>query len=67
VIRGTVDAGEIDAVILTEIHQPQRAYDALAGAMPEDRIFVPPMLRVNPARRHLTDDETAPRDSAAAE
>ncbi len=69
VMRQIEDAGEIDAVILTEIHQPQRAYDALADAMAEDRIFVPPMLRVNPARRHARADEedSATRDSAAAE
>ncbi len=69
--RDLSDAGPIDAVILTDIRNPQRTYEALAAELPEARILVPPMLRVNPARPDDsedddTDDFSGPRRSAAA-
>jgi hypothetical protein len=38
--------GPVDAVIITDLTDPQAAYAALAEHLPEDRILAPAILRV---------------------
>lgn len=38
--------GAVDAVIVTDITDPQRAYESLAGALPDPRVLTPAMLNV---------------------
>jgi DNA-binding MarR family transcriptional regulator len=45
VLRDTAD-GDVDAAVLTDLNDPQAAYDALAGVLPMERILVPPLLHV---------------------
>ncbi|MBO6782915.1 MAG: winged helix-turn-helix transcriptional regulator [Alphaproteobacteria bacterium] len=53
----TVDAaGDIDALLLTTLKDPQQAYDALRAEFPAIRILVPPLLRVSLA--DTTGDDT---------
>jgi DNA-binding MarR family transcriptional regulator len=40
------EAGAIDAAIITELAEPQRAYDTLALTVPRERIVAPGMLRI---------------------
>ncbi len=40
------EAGAVDAVIITDLAQPQLAYDAVALAVPRERIVTPGMLRI---------------------
>lgn len=47
IVRTLADAGNVDAVVITDIRDPQAAYETLSRAMPGTRILVPPMLRVN--------------------
>lgn len=48
-VVGTVaDAGDIDALLLTTLRDPQQAYDALQAEFPANRILVPPLLRISP-------------------
>lgn len=37
----------VDAVMITDIHTPQRTYDGLLGKFPEDHILILPLLRVS--------------------
>lgn len=41
-------APAVDGVLLTNSTRPQSSYDALAAALPADRILVPSVLRVSP-------------------
>lgn len=47
VVSSIQDAGDIDALILTTLSNPQAAYDALAQEHPGVRIIVPDLLRVS--------------------
>jgi hypothetical protein len=40
-------AGKIDAVILTDLNNPQGSYDALVSEWSEDRILVPKFLEIS--------------------
>jgi len=40
------DAGEIDAIILTDLNDPQNSFDTLAKEFPEDRILIPQFLEI---------------------
>jgi DNA-binding MarR family transcriptional regulator len=40
------DAGEIDAIILTDLNDPQNSFDTLANEFPEDRILTPQFLEI---------------------
>ncbi len=40
------EAGPLDAVIVTDLTGPQRAFDGLKGLMPDERIITPRMLRI---------------------
>ncbi|MBT3765534.1 MAG: winged helix-turn-helix transcriptional regulator [Rhodospirillaceae bacterium] len=46
-------AGKIDAVILTDLNDPQGSYDALVKEWPEDRILVPNFLEISRTRPAL--------------
>ena len=48
VVRSTAEAGTWDAILLTDIAQPQARYDELAATLSPARILVLPMLRVTP-------------------
>lgn len=40
------DITKIDAVVITDIAEPQATYDTLAKSWPSERLFTPPMLRI---------------------
>ena len=46
VVANVSDLGAVDAVIVTDVTQPQATFDALAEAMPRRRLLVPPLLNV---------------------
>jgi DNA-binding MarR family transcriptional regulator len=45
--RTLVEAGPVDAVVLTEPRKPQETFDALLLALPAERIFAPRLLHVS--------------------
>lgn len=47
VVRDLQAAGAIDAVMLTDLNNPQGGYDALAKEFPSDRILAPRFLKVS--------------------
>jgi DNA-binding MarR family transcriptional regulator len=42
--------GPVDGVLFAELQRPQAAYDALVRDIAADRVLVPALLKVNPAR-----------------
>jgi DNA-binding MarR family transcriptional regulator len=46
VVHSIEAAGDIDALLLTTLADPQATYDQLTGIFPPARIFVPALLRV---------------------
>ena len=46
VVNSIKAAGEIDALLLTTLADPQATYDQLINIFPAARIFVPALLRV---------------------
>ena len=46
VVRSLDEIAKIDAVVVTDITQPQHIYDALSETWPDERLFAPPMLRI---------------------
>ena len=50
VVRGLDEAGAVDAVLVTDIREPQETYDALAERLPADRLHAPAVLRIKPRR-----------------
>jgi DNA-binding MarR family transcriptional regulator len=48
------DAARFDAVLVTELKTPQRAYDELARRIPAERILHPQFLRIASARTPLS-------------
>ena len=46
VVNSIETAGDIDALLLTALANPQATYDLLTGLFPVSRIFVPRLLRV---------------------
>ncbi len=47
VVRGPAEAGEFDAVVITDANAPQATYDDLAALVDEERIFAPPLLHIS--------------------
>lgn len=46
-VVASLDAlGAVDAVIVTDLTDPQRAYESLAGTLPDSRVLTPSMLKV---------------------
>ena len=40
------ELGDLDAVVVTELKRPQAAYEALANELAEERILIPPLLKI---------------------
>ena len=51
-------AGEVDAVLVTELNHPQASYDALASQLPRERVLAPRLLRIVTSAES---DEAEPR------
>jgi len=49
VVGSIAEAGEIDALLLTTLADPQTAYDRLIETYPAQRILVPSLLRISEA------------------
>ena len=49
VVRALADAEAVDAWLLTELTDPQAAYDRLVGTVPAERVVVPEILGVRTA------------------
>lgn len=50
VVRSVEAAGEIDALVLTTLADPQAAYDVLIENFPAQRVLVPALLRISEAQ-----------------
>lgn len=50
IVRNLSEIENLDAVIITDIRDPQEAYETLSHVLPDTRILIPPMLRVNRKR-----------------
>ena len=48
IVRSLAEVGPVDAVLVTDITNPQETFELLLQIFPESRIYIPPMLRVNP-------------------
>ncbi len=46
VVKSVSELGAVDAVIVTEVTQPQATFDALVKVMPRERLLVPTLLNV---------------------
>jgi hypothetical protein len=54
IVRMLADAGTVDAVIVTDIRNPQQTYEEQIRNMAEPRVFTPAMLRVNRGRKAVS-------------
>lgn len=54
VVNGLDQLGAVDAVIVTDSVEPQRAYDLLSLVLPPERVLTPKLLHVS---RHGADDK----------
>jgi DNA-binding MarR family transcriptional regulator len=53
IVRSLADAGAVDAVMITDIRDPQQTYERLIRLMAEERVLTPTVLRVNRSRREF--------------
>ena len=58
VVQSLPDLGPVDAVIVTDIKEPQKTYEALSRIFPAERILCPALLHVTPSWPDKTEDET---------
>lgn len=50
-VTGTLaELGRVDAVLLTDIRQPQQIFDSLAQDFPVERILIPAVMRIAPQK-----------------
>ena len=49
VVASLAELEPVDGVLLTALHRPQEAFDALSGQLAADRILVPALLKVRTA------------------
>tara|TARA_R110000868_G_scaffold7354_4_gene40020 strand:- start:35036 stop:35692 length:657 start_codon:yes stop_codon:yes gene_type:complete len=56
VVRRLTDLAKVHAVVVTDIQNAQRVFDALGKAIPPERILAAPMLKVSRTPPVLTDD-----------
>jgi len=54
-VRSLDEAGAFDAVILTDLNDPQGAFDVLAGQVAVSRILTPPFLEIARTRPRLAE------------
>lgn len=47
VVRSPSALSDLDAVLVTDLRTPQDVFDALAEALPAERVLAPPLLRVS--------------------
>jgi hypothetical protein len=52
------------AVILTDLINPQDAYDCLTVALPSDRVLAPRLMRITMPADHATGNEPEDGDGA---
>lgn len=48
IFRSLAEVGPVDAVVVTDVQQPQTIYDQLAATLPQARIFHPAILHIKP-------------------
>lgn len=53
IFRSLAEAGELDAVVITDSQLPQATYDALREMLPEASVLAPPFLKVTRDRAEL--------------
>jgi DNA-binding MarR family transcriptional regulator len=51
--RDLASVGPVDAVIITDLQDPQRGFDALAAEIPPQRLLAPPLLHIVRTTAHL--------------
>ncbi len=50
VVAQLADLGPVDAVLITDLAQPQATHDSLRGLVPDERLLAPEMLRIRVAK-----------------
>jgi len=55
VTRGMAALGAADAAVITDLRDPQRAFDAAAAILPPERVLAPPFLKVSRRPPRLED------------
>jgi hypothetical protein len=56
VVRRLTDLKKVHAVVVTDIQNAQRVFDALSKAIPPERVLTVPMLKVSRTPPVLTHD-----------
>jgi len=49
------DLGTVDAVLVTEVNDPQKAFDTLASLLPAERILTPSLLKISRKKPNLVE------------
>ena len=58
VVNRLKDLGPVDAVIVTDMAEPQAVFDALVQVLPRERILAPDFLKISRAKSRLTPEAT---------
>lgn len=56
VVANLAELGPVDAAIVTDLGAPQGAFDAAFAAVPADRVFAPPLLKISRERPVLAQE-----------
>ena len=46
IIKSFAELESVDAVIISDIDDPQSGYNKMAAVLPDERILVPPILKI---------------------
>jgi DNA-binding MarR family transcriptional regulator len=57
VVAALDDLPRVDAVMVCSVREPQKTFDALAAAMPSERVLTPPLLRISRTKPTLAESE----------
>lgn len=57
VFQNLQDAGEVDAVVITDSSTPQQAFGALISQIPSERILAPSILHISHTNRMAAEEE----------
>lgn len=63
VVDSIASAGDIDAILVTEVNHPQATYNALTAVLPPERVLAPTLLRI--VRDSEAIEAGQPSDAAA--
>jgi len=58
VVNRLKDLGPVDAVVITDMTDPQAVFAALVQVLPRERILAPDFLKISRAKSRLTPEAT---------